>query len=355
MMKQGLRQTAVMGVVITIIPAILLGLIYAFEIYAITVQDEGDSPIPPLFGNFPANRAVLEKERGEGDFAFAVVGDTKSIGTFERIAAELRKMPMNFAVLLGDCSYGGTEDNHRYFRAECADEYALPFPVFYVVGNHDVSTDGFPIKRFEEIYGPTNFSFEYRQCLFIVLRILNAPFTNEESLAFLARFRDVDLSGYRHTFVFFHIPPPISPTFKARTFEGAEGFMDLFDELGIEYVFAGDYHGYLQSKRGKTTYIITGGGGANLVASPGKEFYHAVAVNVTPESVDTRIVSVAGVKTMEDRLEKIAITGAWPWLRRNMIAAIGLNMLGAILFVLSIWALIRHIDQPGRGLNCLSG
>jgi hypothetical protein len=98
---------------------------------------------------------MLEKVQDVEDFTFAVVGDTRSIGTFELFTAELRKLPLDFAVLLDDCSYGGTEDHHRYFRAECAEEYAMPFPILYVVGNHDVSPDGFPINRFEEVYGPS--------------------------------------------------------------------------------------------------------------------------------------------------------------------------------------------------------
>jgi hypothetical protein len=153
------------------------------------VQREGHSPLPARFGNFPANRAALEGQTEKDAFAFAVVGDTKSVGTFERIAEDLKRRPLDFAVLLGDCSYDGTEEKHRYFRAECAEEYAMPFPVFYVVGNHDVSPDGFPVSRFEQDYGPSIFSFEYQQCLFIVLRILNPPFSNEESIEFLRRFR----------------------------------------------------------------------------------------------------------------------------------------------------------------------
>lgn len=114
-------------------------------------------------------------------------------------------MPLDFAILLGDCFYDGTEEMHRYLRAELAKGYALPFPVFYVVGNHDVSPNGFPVKRFEEVYGPSIFSFEYRKCLFIILRILDAPFANEDSLAFLADFQGINLSKYIHTFAFMHI------------------------------------------------------------------------------------------------------------------------------------------------------
>lgn len=330
---------------IRIVPAIVLALIFAFEAYTIVVQKEGDSALPPLFGNFPANRAVLEEATEAGEFAFAVVGDTRSVGTFERITAELRQTPLDFAVLLGDCSYGGTENKHKYFRAECAEEYALPFPVFYVVGNHDVSPDYFPVERFEEVYGPSIFSFEHRQSLFIVLRILNAPFTNEESLAFLAKFRDVDLSKYLHTFAFIHIPPPVSSTFEARTFGEADELVALFEELGIEYVFAGDFHGYAQSKRGETTYIVTGGGGAHLAGKPGGQFHHATVIHVTSDSVDKRIVAVTRVNDMEDRLEKLAITEVWPWMRRNVALAVALNVLGVIGFALLVWWLIRHIQR----------
>jgi len=345
MKKDQHHRPGITGLMIRRALAILLGLVFAFEAYTIVVQKEGDSPLPRLFGNFPANRAVLEQVREAGDFAFAVVGDTKSVGTFERISAELRKTPLDFAVLLGDCSYGGTEDKHRYFRAEAAEEYALPFPVFYVVGNHDVSPDDFPIRRFEEVYGPSIFSFEHRQCLLIVLRILNAPFTNEESLAFLAKFRDVDLSKYRHTFAFIHIPPPVSSTFEARSFEEAAELVALFDELGIEYVFAGDFHGYAQSKRGKTTYIVTGGGGAHLAEAPASQFHHATVVYVTPNSVDKRIVAVPPAEDLEDRLEKLAITEVWPWMQRNTILAVRLNVLGAIGFALLVWSFFRHPKQ----------
>lgn len=319
------RPSSIISLGIRITAILLFGLFFGFEIYTLVIQREGDSPLPPLFGNFLENRAGLESVTEAGEFAFAVVGDTKSVGTFERIAEELRKTPMDFAVLLGDCSYGGTEDKHRYFRAECAEEYALPFPVFYVVGNHDVSLENFPIKRFEEVYGPSIFSFEHRQCLFIVLRTLNAPFTNEDSLAFLAKFRDVDLSKYIHTFVFIHIPPPVSSVFEARRFGEADELVSLFDELGVDYVFAGDFHGYAEAKSGQTTYIITGGGGAHLAEKPGKQFHHATVISVNPKSVGKRIVAVPSATDLEDRLEKLSITEVWPWMRRNPIWAIGLN------------------------------
>lgn len=336
MKKHEHRHHGFVAIVLWAGAIVVLGFTFAFEAYTVVVQKEGDAPLPLLFGNFPANRAVLQDAQEKGEFAFAVVGDTKSVGTFESIAEELRETRLDFAFLLGDCSYGGTEDQHRYFRAECAEEYALPFPVFYVVGNHDVNPKGFPISRFEEVYGPSIFSFEYQGCLFIVLRILNVPFTNEESLAFLRKFRDADFGKYLHTFVFMHIPPPVSPTFEARSYSEAEQLVGLLDELGIDYVFAGDFHGYAQVRLRGTTYIVTGGGGAHLAEEPGKQFHHALVVRVTPNSVDERIVFIPPRNDFEDRLEKLAITEAWPWMQRHPYPHIALNVAGFLVLIMLI-------------------
>lgn len=220
------------------------------------VQKEGDSPLPPLFGNFPSTRAILENAPPKKEFTFAVVGDTKSVGTFESITKELRNTRFDFAVLLGNCSYGGTEEKHRYFRAECSDEYVLPFPVFYVAGNRDISYFDFPVSRF---------------------------------------------------------------------------LATLMDKPGIDYVFAGDFHGYAQTKLNETTYMVTGGGGAHL---KGKQFHHAPAIRVTPNSVDERIIQVNACNDLEDRIEKLAITEIWPWIQQNRFLAFTLNALGFILLVL---------------------
>src|SRR4030042_2629553 len=118
MKKQRYNLSNIIAIIIRVILLIVIGLTFALEAYTIQVQKEGDSPLPPLFGNFPANRAALERVQEKGEFEFAVVGDTSSIGTFERIAMELRKIQIDFAILLGDLSHEATEDHHRYLRAE---------------------------------------------------------------------------------------------------------------------------------------------------------------------------------------------------------------------------------------------
>lgn len=324
---------------------IAVTLMFLLEVYTVMVQKEGYSPLHSLFGNFPANRAILEEQAEKDEFVFAVVGDTRSHGTFELIVEELREMPLDFAVLLGDCSYDGTPEEHRYFRAECAKEYAMPFPVFYVVGNHDVSLDAFPISRFEREYGPSIFSFEYQDCLFVVLRILNEPFSNEESIAFLNRLKDVSLEKYRRIFAFMHIPPPVSSSFDARGFQEAEKLVELFDELAVDYVFAGDFHGYARVRLQNTTYVVTGGGGAHLSEKKGKQFHHAFVMKVGKHSVTEIIVPVPRGSDFEDHLERFAIAEVWPWMARNTVLVCILN--AACLVV--VFMLIKPFFARPRG------
>ena len=324
--------------VVVAVAAVLL-----FQVYAYVMQREGDLPLPPLFGNFPANRAVLESAPAKDGFSFAVVGDINSTGTFERITDHLRKMPLDFAVLLGDGSYGPAEPEHQYLRAELH-EYALPCPFFYVVGNRDVSADRFPLDRFERDYGPSIFSFEYQRCLFIVLRTLPEPFTNEESLALLRRFRDIPQDRYLYRFVFMHIPPPMTPLFRQRAVPEGDQFIRLFDEIGIDYVFSGHYHRYARIRLGSTNYIVSGGGGSHLSKSPTGQFHHAIVLHIGPDSVEEDIIAVPRHKSVEDDLEKYAIMEVWPMMKRHPVGMIAADVLGFVLMIGLLWRWpIRHM------------
>jgi len=327
-----------------ILSAISLILVFfVLEGYALIVQPESKTPLPPLFGNFPHVRETLEKQELKEEFSFAAIGDTRSVGTFERIVEELRDIKLDFAVLLGDCSYKGTEGEHNFFRAECADEFALPFPVFYVVGNHDVSMSDFTISRFEKMYGPSIFSFEYQRCLFIVLRILNAPYSNEQSFEFLRALLKKQPEKYRKRFVFMHIPPPISKDFEARKFAGSDDLVRLFDRLKIDYVFAGDFHGHARVKLGNVVYIITGGGGAHLRENRSKQFHHAFIMRVDKNGVHERFIPVDRENHTEDRLERLAIARVYPWLSSNRLAAVLINAAVLIGLIGLLRVLVRNV------------
>jgi len=292
----------------------------------ITVDTEGNTPLPATFGNFERVRALLKTDSQREHFSFAVAGDTKGTGTFERLVGFLKDEPISFLVLLGDCVRNGRPGYHQYFRAELAEELRMPSPTFYVVGNHDVSEDEFPISRFEEMYGPTNFSFEYQGCLFIVLRILPMPYySTEESLAFLESTLSARRREYNKVFVFMHVPPPVSTDFAPKLFENTDRFLALCDRFEVDYVIAGDYHGYARVQRKDTVYLITGGGGARLAKVPGN-FHHVILITVGPQGVSERILSTEKAEELEDMIECWAIADLYPWMKKHMWATILLNI-----------------------------
>jgi hypothetical protein len=208
----------------------------------------------------------------------------------------------------------------------------MPFPTFYTVGNRDVGPE-FPIERFEQSYGPSNFSFEYQNCLFIVLRMLQEPFSNADSLEFLRKFRAEPIDKYRRRFVFVHIPPPVTPVYKTRAVAEGDELIALFDELKIDTVFSGHFHAYGRVRRAATNYIITGGGGDKLSKVPPGQFHHALIVRVAPDSVEEQLISVPDTNDLEDRLEKYAITQLWPMMRNNRGGTIAADGLGLIVLI----------------------
>jgi len=331
------------------VTVIFVGAVVLFEIYALIADGQGDTPLPMLFGNFPHIRAVLENAPPKDEFRFAVVGDTKSMGTFESITNSLRDTPLDFAVLLGDCTYHGSEREHRFLHAECAREYAMPFPVFYIVGNHDVSAEKFPIARFEKMYGPSVFTFEYQECLFIFLRVLDPPASNEESIALLRTLRSSGVERYQRRFAFMHIPPLRSPDVVAREFPEAEDVVRLLEDLQVDYVFAGDFHGYARIERHGVNYVITGGGGAHLAQKASGQFHHAVVMTVAEDSVSEHIVSVRTRYDLEDLIERHALIGVSPWLRRYKSAAVAINAALAAVVCVAVISLRKNSTGRARG------
>ncbi len=315
----------------------VLAMVFLCEVYTLIVAyTEGNAPLPAAFGNFERVRRLLASDEQREAFSFCVVGDTQGgQETFEEIRKRLKDEPISFMVLLGDCVRKGTEGYHRFLRCEWAEELSLPFPVFYVVGNHDVDGQKFPISRFEEMYGPTIFSFDYQGCLFIVLRILNRHYSTRESLEFLGSLLSAQRHDYDKVFVFMHIPPHVSPDFSARRFENEKELVDLFHRYRVDYVIAGDYHGYARVKVGNTVYLVTGGGGGHLEKQKFGRFHHAIVLRVGPNSVSERILHVNGMKNIEDRAEELALAEVYPWMEKNWPVAIFLNV--GILGIL-FWA-----------------
>jgi hypothetical protein len=126
----------------------------------------------------------------------------------------------------------------------------------------------------------------------------------------------------------------------------------------VDYVFAGDYHGYRKITFKNTVYLVTGGGGAHLKKQKFGRFHHAMVVKVTPDSVSELILSVKRQEDFEDTIEMYALAEFYPWLRTNWFVVIGLNIIIILSYLAAFIGVKKCLSQSiihhqgNRGLSC---
>ena len=326
-----------------------------FETYTIAVIHlENGGGLPENVGNSERIRNSLKEQAPKEKFSFAVVGDTRTTGSFERLCDKLRDEPLSFMVILGDFVDTCTKSNHDYFRSECTNKYRLLFPVFLVVGNQDVlygemgyDLDKVSLTDFERMYGPVNFSFEYGGCLFIGLCILPPPLSTKHSLEFLDSTLATHRGENRKVFVFAHMPVVRSAGPVTSSFENVQGFMDVIDRYGVDYVITSHFHGYDRTKRKDTVYLVTGGGGAPLDEKETfGSLHHAVVLTVNHESVSEKIVSVPHCGDMRGDIRHFDMAELSSFLRRHPALTIVEN-----LVILSVFCVfLRNVIRLARTL-----
>jgi len=254
-------------------------------------ESHEDIQLPKYLGNRPENINLLKNtDNGPGPFSFFVVGDTKQADFFPAIySMDIRDDAPDFGLILGDFVNEPKPEDHQDFLLDFS-TWGVRSPLFLVCGNHDiVSKDDiardkpytFTIEEFEKMYGPSNFSFTYQGCLFIVLNDIDT----DAYLAYLSDTLSHRTDDTLMTFVFSHIPPhTISPEIKSRVMPGEDRFLSLIDDYNVDYVFAADFHSYFRYSNEKTNFIISGGG-MDRLANKQKNVrgaLHAVFIRVDP-------------------------------------------------------------------------
>jgi hypothetical protein len=327
-----------------------------------------DTAVPPLLGNKPEVISILtDGQMAPQPFTFLVVGDTRSSAIFEQFYKDgLRDAAPDFGVVLGDFVAFPAVSRHRFFIGELA-EWGMRFPLFLIAGNHDFartdSTDSnikheknlgrlydpFFQQDFEKLYGPMNYSFIYRGCLFIGL---NDVYTTGH-LDYLKDVLANRPSNILMTFVFMHIAPKsLSPLLQTRQMEGEEEFMQLMDSYDVDYVFAGDFHSYFRADRGHTKYIVTGGGGSDLRGG-GRGFHHVLIMRVDPskDRVDEMIYSIKPIIDVGDEIEIAMICGIYPVFEKHPVVWVLVFSLVMLAVAARVTFLLAWIARKRRVLR----
>jgi predicted phosphodiesterase len=267
---------------------------------------------PERLGNFESDIAQVKKETDPNKFTFWVAGDIKGgTATFEAMLDAVSGERPAFLIIMGDFVSLPTVMNHKFFALEMG-EYCEQMQVFVVPGNHDVSPKEFSIEDFRKFYGADEYHFTIGHNLFIFLNDLIGYNDNNEYLDYMEK----TLAGYEgkgyKSFVFTHIPPGgVVPNIMCNTPPNNERFLELIRKYKVDYVFAGDHHGYAKKTVDGTTFIVSGGGGARLRGIKGR-FFHITRMDV--EGNDVTETVIAGQKKLEtaELLEYNIAVHIWP-------------------------------------------
>jgi hypothetical protein len=296
------------------------------------------SESPEFLGNHPENINYIKTATDPNEFTFVVVGDVKGgTATFEAMLDIINADKPAFAVILGDFVDPPILISHKLFALEIA-EHSKKFPILLVLGNHDISDDGsgFGLKDFEGIYGSCQFSFTIGSSLFVFLDVISSRGQTGEYLEFLDQTLANKEEKIEKTFVFMHIPPAgLNSSLLCRPLPQSEKFLQLVKKYHIDYVFAGDHHGYIKTEKDGTNFIVTGGGGAELRGQHGK-FYHLVRMAVKNDTITETVVLCKKQLETAELLERNLVVRVWPLISYNSVSI----AVTFVTFGLTVWLLI---------------
>ncbi len=293
--------------------------------------------LPKFLGNNSENITYVNTAANPDDFTFIVVGDIKGgTATFEAMLDIMRPDKPAFAVILGDFVSDPQLIRHKLFAFEMT-EHTQNFPIFLIPGNHDVSPDGpFKLKDFETMWGPAQFHFTIGQYLFVFLNNIPPYGQTGEYLKFLEQAISGQAEKIQKIFVFMHVPPSdLNSSIQSLGLEGSQKFMQLAKKYRIDYVFAGDHHGYVKTKKDGTTFIATGGGGARLRGEHGR-FHHLVRIAVKNGMISETVIATRKRLETYELMERNATVHLWPLITQNPVS-IAVTL---VVFGTSIWLLI---------------
>jgi predicted phosphodiesterase len=299
---------------------------------------------PSNLGNARAADLIEPDDSLSGPVRFAVIGDINNgTETFEDVIARLRgEKQVAFLILLGDCAASPMLDLHTYFINEFA-ETGLNLPTFIVAGNHDVAEGRFGYPEFEKLYGPANFTFMYRENLFIGLGGIHDGKKLADTLPFLEKTLQEKRSLAKRVFVFMHYPSAPADYVPADWREQAKKFQNVFEQYSVTYVLSGHYHRLARTVVNGVVYLTTGGGGGKFQDDRFGDiglFHHVTIIETGVNSIAENIIPVAPASWLSKSLERVERTGLislLPWVQQHPVMGI---VMAIVITGLFLWGAI---------------
>ncbi|WP_342375084.1 metallophosphoesterase [Myxococcus stipitatus] len=205
-------------------------------------------------GEQHVNARALEKlprDRGDGSFRFAVMGD---IGVFLKEANDAMKdvatRDVDFVIQVGDLTEFSSAQEYGRVASLLND---APVPALAVIGNHDLLGTG--RQLFHHHFGAADLVFDYGGSRFVLFD------SNSREFGYPGNVPDLDLLRAElrspprggHLFTFSHVPPwhsDFDPSLK-------EPFEHLQAERNVVVSFHGHVHRFGSDVREGVRYFIT--------------------------------------------------------------------------------------------------
>ena len=243
----------------------------------------------------PANKPVmlnpeisLKPDSASRPFQFVIMADRtggERPGVFNEGLDKVNLLQPDFVMNVGDLIEGYIDRPNRKPFAEQVRELTtmtskLQMPMFYTVGNHDISNMA-QGQLWRQRYGQPYYHFTYRKVLFLVMCTQDpeAKIGPEQADYFANALRQNP--DVRWTFVFMHNPLWTAP--KDRLIPNGWGKIEPLLKDRPYTVFAGHTHHYALAQRNGQKYFIlaTTGGDSSLAGPKAGQFDHLVWVTMT--------------------------------------------------------------------------
>ena len=230
-----------------------------------------------------------------GKFLFIAYGDTRSNAIeHQKVVNFIVSLKPQFVLQTGDLvDDGNNQDEWRQFDQITAPLRAAHIAYYPARGNHDLGP--YYVKRVTEPFDSGNgyyYAFTRKGIRFIAVDCFEPFDPGTDQYEWLET--QLQEAKGKTVIVFFH-ESPFSVGPHGSNFEVQAALHPLFVKYRVPLVFAGHDHLYYRTIRDGVTYIVTGGGGADLYlatntqyAIPGdvyKTTYHIVRCDVTPSTI----------------------------------------------------------------------
>jgi len=206
---------------------------------------------------------------------------TQETANFEFAIANLNRLHPRFVVICGDLvnQPGNPAEIAEYKRI--LHELDASIPVYSVAGNHDVGNVPTPasLSAYRAAIGPDHYTFTVGDFYGIVLdsNLIAAPQGDPEAAKqqeewLRKTLADAKSNPRRQIVVFQHIPFFLQSPAEADQYFNIpqptrRKYLDLLEQAGVQYVFAGHYHRNTMGVDGPLTQIVTGATGMPLGGS----------------------------------------------------------------------------------------